>query len=200
MIAKRVVLLKRKLLLIRDQFVSILFVSALIFIVAVGYKSNTITTEDISNARSIQAIHLVSKYKKEEVKTKQVSLFSDVIKYGNSMPVIFSGVMTGYGPDCVGCGGRTGCPPRQNVKNGNIYFNDQEYGKVYIVATDSRIPCGTIVKIRNSNIAPEITAIALDRGGAIKEKKMDLLVESESYSSAKIGKQNVIYEIVRWGW
>ncbi len=192
--------MKRKLLLIRDQIISLVFVIILIFIVAIGYDSNTVTTEDISMARSIQAIHLVSKYKKEEVKTLQVKSFLDVVKYGKSMPVVFSGIMTGYGPDCVGCGGKTGCPPRQDVRNGNIYFNDNEYGKIRIVATDSRIPCGTIVKIRKSNVASEIIAIALDRGGAIKDNKMDLLVESEKYSSAKVGKQNVIYEIVRWGW
>ena len=192
--------MKRKLLLIRDQMIALAFVSAIIFIIAIGHDSNTVTTEDISEARSIQAIHLVSKYKKEEVKVLQAKTFSDVIKYGKSMPVIFSGIMTGYGPDCVGCGGKTGCPPRQDVRNGNIYFEDQEYGKIRIVATDSRIPCGSIIKIRNSNVAKEITAIALDRGGAIKENKMDLLVVSESYSSEKIGKQKVEYEIVRWGW
>ena len=192
--------MKRRLLFIRDQMIFLTFVSALIFIVAIGYNSNSVTTEDISTARSIQAVHLISKYKKEEVKTLQAKSFSEVLQYGSSMPVVFSGIMTGYGPDCVGCGGKTGCPPRQDVRNGNIYFDDKEYGKIYIVATDSRIPCGSIVKIRNSNVADEITAIALDRGGAIKENKMDLLVESESYSSAKIGKQKVIYEIIRWGW
>ena len=88
----------------------------------------------------------------------------------------------------------------QNVKNGNIYFNDQEYGKINIVATDKRIPCGSIIKIKNSNIAKEVIAIALDRGGAIKETKMDFLVNSEDESARKIGVQKVIYEIVRWGW
>ena len=174
--------MKRKILLIRDEIFSISFIGLLIFIIALGYNSITITTEDISLARSIQAIHLVSKYKKEEVKTFRASSFSDVLKYGKSMPVIFSGIMTGYGPDCVGCGGTTGCPPRQNVRNGNIYFNDQEYGKIYIVATDSRIPCGSVIKIRNSTISQEIIGIALDRGGAIKENKIDLLVESKNYS------------------
>jgi len=187
-------------LLIRDQIISVGFVIIIMLIVAFGYNKKSITTEDISNARSIQAIHLVSKYKKEEVKEYHAKSFSEVLQFGKSMPVIFDGVMTGYGPDCEGCGGKTGCPPRQNVKNGNIYFNDQEYGKIYIVATDSRIPCGSVIKVRNSNVSNEFTAIALDRGSAIKENKMDLLVESERYSSINIGKQKVIYEIIRWGW
>ena len=192
--------MKRKLLLIGRELLSITIISLAIFFVAMGYNNKVITTEDISFARSIKAIHLVSKYKKEEIKTLRATSFSEVIKFGSQMPVIFSGTMTGYGPDCEGCGGKTGCPPRQDVRNGNIYFNDQEYGKINIVATDSRIPCGSIIKIRNSTIAPEVVAIALDRGGAIKESKMDFLVASEKESADKVGVQKVEYEIVRWGW
>lgn len=192
--------MKRKLLLIRNQFVFILMVIAIILIVGYGNTSTVITTEDISNVRSIKAIHLVSKYNENIVKTKEVNTFAEVLKYGNDMPVKFEGTMTGYGPDCEGCGGRVGCPPRQNVKNGNIYFNDQEYGKINIVATDSRIPCGSIVKIINSSLGAEVVAIALDRGGAIKGTLMDFLVETEAKAAKTVGRQKVTYEIVRWGW
>lgn len=170
------------------------------FIVAIGYESKSITTTDVSSARAIEAIHLVSKYNEKIVKTKTVNVFSDVLKYASKMPVKFTGEMTGYGPDCKGCGGKTGCPPRQNVKNGNIYFNDQTYGKINIVATDSRIPCGSIVKITNSSLGKEVTAIALDRGGVIKGNIMDFLVETEAKAAKIIGRQKVTYEIVRWGW
>lgn len=192
--------MKRTFLIIRNQFLYIIFVILLISIVAFGDSSNKIVINDISLARSVQAVHLVSKYNKDLVKVKTVNTFSEALKYASSMPVKFDGVMTGYGPDCEGCGGRTGCPPAQNVRNGNIYFKDNEYGKVNIVATDRRIPCGSIIKITNSSIAKEVVAIALDRGGAIKENKMDFLVETESKASKKIGKQRVTYEIVRWGW
>jgi len=192
--------LKRTVKMIRNQIIYILVVISIFMIVATGTKTEIITTEDISNVRSIQAVHLVSKYNSDLIETKVVKTFNDVLAYGKDMPVKFDGVMTGYGPDCEGCGGRVGCPPRQNVKNGNIYFNDQEYGKVNIVATDSRIPCGSIIKITNSSLGKEVTAIALDRGGAIKGTKMDFLVETEAISAKKIGKQKVTYEIIRWGW
>ena len=192
--------MKRKLLLIGREMLTIATITIAIFFVAIGYNKKEITTEDISVARSIKAIHLVSKYNKKEITTLYATSFADVIKYGSQMPVIFTGTMTGYGPDCEGCGGKTGCPPRQDVRNGNIYFNDQEYGKINIVATDSRIPCGSIIKIRKSTVGEEVTAIALDRGGAIKETKMDFLVNSEKESADKIGVQKVEYEIVRWGW
>ena len=121
-------------------------------------------------------------------------------KYGKDMPVKFDGTMTGYGPDCAGCGGHTGCPPSQKVTNGNIYFNDNEYGKVNILASDKGIPCGSIIKITNSSLGAQVIGIVLDRGGAITGTKLDFLAKSEKEASKKIGKQCVTYEIVRWGW
>ena len=192
--------MKKTLLLIRNQSIYIMFVIAFFLIVAFGYSNKTIITEDVSNARSVQAIHLVSKYNKKVVSTKQVTSFNEILNYAKNMPVKFSGTMTGYGPDCKGCGGKTGCPPSQNVKNGNIYFNDNEYGKVNILASDKRIPCGTIVKITNSTLGKEVMAVVLDRGGAIKNTKFDLLMNTEKEASKKVGFQKVEYEIVRWGW
>jgi len=185
---------------IRNQILYVSTVALVLFIIAIGYEEKSITTENISSVRSIQAVHLVSKYNKNIVKTKTVNTFNEVLKYASSMPVKFNGSITGYGPDCKGCGGRTGCPPRQNVKNGNIYFKDQEYGKVNIVATDSRIPCGSIIKITNSSLGKEVIAIALDRGGVIKGTLMDFLVETEAKAAKVIGRQKVTFEIIRWGW
>lgn len=192
--------MKRRLSMVRSQCLFIVIIIALFFIVASGNKTITITTNNVTSVKSIQAVHLISKYNPKIVKTKIVDTFDEVIKYGKIAPIKFDGTMTGYGPDCEGCGGRVGCPPRQNVKNGNIYFYDQEYGKVNIVATDKRIPCGSMIKITNSTLGPEIIAIALDRGGAIKGTLMDFLTVSEKDSSKKIGRQRVTYEIVRWGW
>ena len=185
---------------IKRELLYVGVVSVIIFIITIGYNKQIISTENISNVRSIQAVHLVSKYNKNIVKTKTVDTFQEVLKYASKMPVKFEGTITGYGPDCEGCGGKTGCPPRQNVKNGNIYFQDQEYGKVNIVATDSRIPCGSIIKITNSSLGKEVITIALDRGGVIKGNLMDFLVETEKKAAKVIGRQKVTFEIVRWGW
>lgn len=108
--------------MIRNQSIFIFMVVAIFAIIASGNKTEKITTEDISTTRSIKAIHLVSKYKPEIVKTKVVTTLSEIKKYGKDMPVKFDGTMTGYGPDCAGCGGHTGCPPSQKVTNGNIYL------------------------------------------------------------------------------
>ena len=111
----------------------------------------------------------------------------------------FMGSMTAYGPDCVGCSGIVACKPYQDVRNGNIYYNDAKYGQVRIVASDGSIPCGSIIKITNVFGEPFL-AITLDRGGAIKGTKMDLLYNSEDETRPFGVKQNIQYDFFRWGW
>ena len=192
--------MKRVLSLIKNQVLFMMFLVGLFLVVATSNEKNEVVTHNINSARSIQAIHLVSKYNPKVVKVKNVSTFAEVLKYGPNSPVKFNGIMTGYGPDCEGCGGHTACSPSQNVTGGNIYFKDHTYGKVNILAASPSIPCGSIVKITNSTLSNgEVVAIVLDRGGAIQGTKMDFLEKSEA-SAFIVGKQNVTYEIVRWGW
>ncbi len=195
--------MKRFLSVIKNRFYFIVFISCLLVIIASGNEHQVIKTDNMNRSKSLEAIHIVTKYNNilEEVKPLHVASIEEVASNGEANPVTFTGTLTGYGPDCEGCGGRVGCPPRQDVRNGNIYYNDREYGQIRIVATDPSIPCGTIVKISNLSFSKEpIVAIALDRGSAIKGLTMDLLFESEK-STNFIGRQrNVFYEIIRWGW
>ena len=185
--------------MILNQFSIIIILIIMFVIVVSGNKKEEMITYNISSINSIQAVHLVSKYNPKEVETIYANGIAEIVKYGSTNPVIFNGTMTGYGPDCVGCTGKVYCPPRNDVRNGNIYFNDNEYGKVRIVAADHSIPCGTMVKVTGGKLKEPMTAIVLDRGGVIKGTLMDLLVESE-HASNPVGRQNVTYEIVRWGW
>ncbi len=125
----------------------------------------------------------------------------EIVENGKGNPGYFIGTMTGYGPNCKGCSGRVACKPYQNVKNGNIYYNDKEYGKIRIVAADRDIPCGTVVEISNFWLSSDpIKAVVLDRGSAIQGKIMDLLFNTES-ETIKVGRQrNIRYDILRWGW
>ena len=192
---------KRKLSFIIKQCGTILLVVIVFLIIASGSRRKTLYTYNVNSINSIQAMHLVSKYNSKYVETIFANNFNDVLLYGNSNPVVYSGTMTAYGPDCVGCTGMVACPPRQDVRNGNIYYNDKEYGQLMIVAADSQIPCGTIVNVYDSTLSKNgpFTAIVLDRGGVIKGTLMDLLAVSEKASS-NFGRQNVKYEIIRWGW
>ncbi|MEG0994374.1 MAG: 3D domain-containing protein [Bacilli bacterium] len=186
------------------KFIYLVAVVVIFFVIlAMGNKKVVFMTYNVNSVKSIEAIHIVSKYQfnLHEPIPNLYDDFNDLVANGTKQAVSFIGSLTGYGPDCVGCGGKVGCPPRPNVTNGNIFFEDKEYGKINIVATDPSIPCGSIVKISNyKHMNGDFTAIALDRGGAIKGKTMDLLYESEA-ATKSVGRQNnVKFNIIRWGW
>lgn len=112
---------------------------------------------------------------------------------------VFTGQLTGYGPDCRGCSGKTASG--YNVTNGNIYFNDSFYGEVRIVAADRKFKLGTVVRITAPRVSESpILAIVLDRGSAIKGNKFDLLFASESDTHGTGRQTNVKFEVLRLGW
>mgnify|MGYP003293188246 CR=1 FL=1 len=116
----------------------------------------------------------------------------------SSLQTIY-GNLTGYGPDCVGCSGRTASG--YDVKN-TIYYNDREFGKIRIVASDPSIPIGSIVKITGLRGNDPFFAIVLDRGGDVGYGRLtlfDLLYPSES-STESHGIQKVRFDIYRYGY
>ena len=180
----------------------VFFFGLLLFIVASGNKRYTNIVSNINTAKSLEAVHIVSKYAfKEEIKPMYASNMSEVKLYGPSGPVVFYGEMTGYGANCAGCSGTVSCPPRPNI-NDSVMYDDSVYGSVHILAADSTIPCGSIIKISNVSFSTDsVYGIVLDRGGLIKGSVIDFLVEHESYAASYIGRQkNVVFEIIRWGW
>lgn len=111
------------------------------------------------------------------------------------------GSLAAYGPDCPGCSGRLGSG--QNALNGNIYYTDSKYGKIRIVAGDSKYPYGTIVRIVNSRMGEPFIAIVLDRGGGVglnKKFTFDLLCATQSDAAAFASSYNVTFEILRYGY
>lgn len=166
-----------------------------------SYKSNSIS--NINSARSIEAVHMINKYNSQDfsLKVVEVANMEEAAIYGPTSPISFTGQMTAYQATCKGCTGMVYCPPRQDVRNNNIWYNDNTYGKIRILAADPHIPCGTVVKINNVSFTnEEIIGIVLDRGGLIKGNIMDFLV-GENDDMDVVGRQkNVKYEVVRWGW
>ena len=136
---------------------------------------------------------------------KEINIFKKIEipkKKVEKVLVTYSGIITAYGPDCVGCtSGRTASGYK--VSGGNIYYHDKKYGKVRIVAADKKLPFGTIVRIKNLKIFKEpILAIVLDRGGAIgfnKNVYFDLLYKSEK-ETLSFGKRRATFEILRKGY
>lgn len=113
----------------------------------------------------------------------------------NSQNEVLIGKMSGYGPDCYGCSGYLASGVY--VGDGNVYYNDSEYGQVRIVAGDKKFKFGTIVRINDS-----ILAIVLDRGGSIgigKKFLFDLLYVTEAEANINGISYETKFEILRNG-
>ena len=180
-------------------YLVIICVFAIAFIIVGGNKKTNIVTSNVNNVKSVLSTRIV-KQKNDVVKL--VTHVSDIKKYGMNNKIKFIGTLTGYGPDCPGCGGYVYCRPNPDVRNGNIYYNDSKYGKIRILAADYSIPCGSIIHIENYKFAEnnELIGIVLDRGSAIVGLTMDLLYPSEA-DTVVIGRQrNISFTVERWGW
>ena len=73
------------------------------------------------------------------------------------------GKLSRYGPDCYLCTGYLAYG--LYVGSGTIYYNDNYYGNVRILAGDKSYPFGTIVRV--SYDMESFLGIVLDRGGSI---------------------------------
>lgn len=161
------------------------------------------SVSNVNSARSIQAYHMISRYDNREQKlvVRQVFDMNEASIYGPNTPISFTGQMTAYKATCVGCTGIVACPPRQDVRGDNIWFNDGTYGKIRILAADPHIPCGTIMKATNLTFSSEpVLGIVLDRGGAIKGNITDFLVGPDEDMDMVGRQRGVNYEVLRWGW
>ena len=127
----------------------------------------------------------------------------------------YTGVMTGYGPDCSTCSGRgyVSCKTEDkknfNLINDGVYYNDDEYGEVRVLAAAlSEFPCGTIVEVKSSNLG-DFTGIVMDTGYTMREQlkngvyHFDVAYQTEKDESIKKATDmsgDVIYSVQRWGW
>ena len=156
-----------------------------------------------------------------EVEEQQEEFIQEEDKYFMNKEIIntYTGILTGYGPDCQGCGNfntnkviTSSGYHIADIVDGviqpafTINYTDNEYGEVRIVAADSSLPYKSIVRITIPNQEP-IIAIVLDRGSTVGFENcrsssgcltmFDLLFETESNA---IGKTfNVTFDILRIG-
>ena len=110
--------------------IAVTFVFSTLMFVASSTKHYNNTISNINGVKSIEATHIISKYDNlnQTLQIKEVSSMAEAAVYGPDMPISFTGQMTAYNPVCKGCTGKVYCPPRQDVTNGNIYFDDTTYG------------------------------------------------------------------------
>ncbi len=149
----------------------------------------------------------------EEIVLEEV--INEEVVVGTGKYGIYTGVMTGYGPDCKTCSGRgyVACKTEDkknfNLIKDGIYYNDDEYGEVRVLAAAlTEFPCGTIVEVNSSNLG-DFTGIVMDTGYTMREQlkkgvyHFDVAFkteEDENVRKATNMKGNVIYSVQRWGW
>lgn len=135
------------------------------------------------------------KVEKKKPKVTKVS-YKDTTT--NAVLNTYVGNISHYGADCHGCTGRTASG--YDVSN-KLYYQDNEYGTVRIVAGDKSLPFGTIIRFNKAGTTT--LAIVLDRGGAIgfnKKYMFDLLCEGEKESYQYGTIMGVSVEVLRYGY
>lgn len=188
---------------------SIFYVTGIVFICSgiIGYASldneilDEIETVNNNLNKTVSTKEMVASFRgldKRTLSPVMYNNFEDAVHNSQFYPTSFVGKLVHYGPDCPACGGHLGCNG-QDARNGNIYYNDPEFGKVRIVAMSSTIPCGSMIKINVDAYDKDgMYAIVLDRG--VSGAMVDLLKESNKSKSPVRTVNGVTFDIVRYGY
>lgn len=155
--------------------------------------------------------------KNEEGEVVQIlrEVKSEIVEIETGPAGDFSGRITGYGPDCKTCSGKgiVACPTKDKkrhslVENG-IYYEDEEYGKLRIIAADNSLfKCGTVIEITSKG-KETFRGIVLDTGAAMRKAwreygivAIDIAFETEQNREEiyAITSNNVKFSVERWGW
>ena len=138
---------------------------------------------------------------------------NEVVQVGTGAQGLFTGKLTGYGPDCPGCSlvGNVSCRTREGLNHSlstdGLYYTDITYGSLRILAADhSKFPCGTVVKV-NNGVLNEFYGIVLDTGYAMRNALtqgiiwMDLAFSSQAEAlTGGATSSNTSFSVQRWGW
>lgn len=109
----------------------------------------------------------------------------------------FSGKLSYYKANCSGC---SGYASGYYVGDGRLYYHDNTYGDVRIIAAGQEIARYSIVRIKNSSLGSNVIAIVLDRGGDIGQGRKFLIDMLTNDSESKDGvEQNIVVELLRKG-
>ena len=154
---------------------------------------------------------------KSDTESKVVqNVVNEVVEKGSGDYGIYTGFLTGYGPDCDGCSGlgNLACRTREgttfSLTSDGMYYTDTEYGKVRILAAAlSKFPCGTIIEVTKPGMNP-FMGIVLDTGATMVNKLhegiiwLDLAYTSEKDKSVfgidNLTGSNIRFSVQRWGW
>lgn len=110
----------------------------------------------------------------------------------------YTGKMSFYNANCTGCSGITSTGI--DVSDGRLYYYDNNYGNVRIIAAGPEIKKWSIVRLKNTSLGSDVLAIVLDRGGAIGEGRT-FLIDMLTNSNEKKGgvERDIVVEVIRDG-
>lgn len=135
-----------------------------------------------------------------------------VVEVGTGRYGEFTGVVTGYGPDCKTCDGRgyvacaTPTGKWTNLITDGIYYEDARYGSLQILAADWRgFPCGTVIEIKNNDLSEPILGVVLDTGSAMRRAYDNGYVHIDVAFQTEVGltfntNKSTSFSVKRWGW
>ena len=135
-----------------------------------------------------------------------------VVEVGTGKYGEYTGIVTGYGPDCKTCDGRgyVACPTKTgkwtNLKTDGVYYTDEKYGKLKILAADFReFPCGTVMEVMNNDLSEPIKGIVLDTGSAMRYAYEHGYIHIDVAHEIEVGlrfntNKNTKFSVKRWGW
>lgn len=136
---------------------------------------------------------------KEEIKEEQKEVVSQPV-YEEKSDVLksYTGKMSFYNANCTGCSGITSTGI--DVSDGRLYYYDNNYGNVRIIAAGPEIKKWSIVRLKNTSLGSNTLAIVLDRGGAIGEGRTFLIDMLTNNQEGKGGvEKGVVVEVLRDG-
>lgn len=178
-----------------------IFIGSISYISLDNETQKVVESKNTNLNKTVSTEELVASFQKLDKRTLEPVMynnFEDAVYNSKFYPTSFVGKLVHYGPDCPACGGHLGCNG-QDARNGNIYYNDSDFGKVRIVAMSSTIPCGSMIKINVDAYDEDgMYAIVLDRG--VSGAMVDLLKESNTAKSPVRTVNNVTFDIVRYGY
>ena len=154
-------------------------------------NETSLTTTNINTTKTTKKAKKVVKTTKKVVKTTKKTITKKVVKTNNNNSNGFR--LTHYGYDCC----KTGRTATGYDISKTIYYNDATYGKVRIVATCSKYPLYSIIKIKDYKLGGDTLAIVLDRG--VGCGTIDLAVKNEKTASKYGIQKNVQIEVLRNG-
>lgn len=171
---------------------------ALLFIVAMSNKKNVIVASNINSVKAIESSRIITPDKElEEVNDNEDNYIKiqkiEDINNNIGKKIEFDGIIKNYFQECEDCFKDLKC-----IKNINsIYYDDNLYGTVRIIAADQSIPCGSIIKITDY-MDNKIYGIVLDTINNSNVFEINIL--NKKINNNLTDKESVNFKIERWGY